>query len=536
MSLFGGLFGKKTSTAPSTLATKPNYGGFGSNTVATKPNYGGFGSNASGGIVKQNTTKKSFFPRGSTSWFTRKNNRVPELSLNQRNGIQKTGFVSAQKNTNSINNIRAKTFEQNFLWRIITKIENSIAVKSTNNAEALNLLEYRELLENPECTEEDAIFLYNELIAMFIMLVIYYQLVIQKTSKFFIDTSSGKVKNPEVLEILFDKKIIVDLIFQGLIFVAATAGIGFGILASPIGIALTTSTGIFAVVAPTALTNAVVLGLTLSAGAGGAAVTTLASMPNNRFSTEIRKEGAKLTESLSGILNYMHFILFSKKNTIPIKSVQSKLKFWGLSKTHVDFLFDRTPQDYAEYIIGNETSMLLYMKDYLTLPKSPALAPNERLNINTASHLDKLHAAIIKDRERKILAETYELGESILKKLKEDAAKKNMSMSEYLTVELRMSHNYNPRIIDAAKCLDNPGSSNISGNISPIKVNEALDSIETSAKAVGKPITKYLEEDLNVPDSQAPTLYDAVEALETTYQSGGKRKKSRNNRNKYRRN
>lgn len=86
---------------------------------------------------------------------------------------------------------------------------------------------------------------------------------------------------------------------------------------------------------------------------------------------------------------------------------------------------------------------------------------------------------------------------------------------------------------------------------SPIQINQMLESIEDGAKAAGKTLSQYLQEDLNVPDTEAPTLYDAVEALdalaavEANNQSGGrkyrnrksrKNKRNRNRKNKSRRN
>jgi hypothetical protein len=65
---------------------------------------------------------------------------------------------------------------------------------------------------------------------------------------------------------------------------------------------------------------------------------------------------------------------------------------------------------------------------------------------------------------------------------------------------------------------------------SPIEINDMLDSIEDGAKAAGKTRQQYLQENLNVPESEAPTLYDALEALDENYQGGGRNRKSRKSR------
>ena len=135
MGFFNGIFGTKApAAAPAAAPAVAN----------SKPNYGGYGSNGANGLKKNNVTKKTFFPRASS--FNTRNSRVPELSLNMKNGIQKTGFVSAQKNTNNIGNIRAKTFEQNFLWRILTNIENSMVMKGVKKGDGMNLGYYEKLL------------------------------------------------------------------------------------------------------------------------------------------------------------------------------------------------------------------------------------------------------------------------------------------------------------------------------------------------------------------------------------------------------
>jgi hypothetical protein len=425
MGFFNGIFGKKAKPAETTAGLANS----------SKPNYGGYGSNGSGGLKRNNATKKAFFPRPSS--FNTRNNRVPELSLNRRNGVQRTGFVSAQKNTNNIGNIRAKTFEQNFLWRILTKIENSIAVKS-ENPEPINLNEYKELLERPECTEEDAIFLYNELIAMFVALVVYYQLILRQSGMFILDGVSGKIKNPEVLQKLFNRKKIADIIFdKNLLNILTTAAVGAGILVSPVGIAISVSIGAFAVV---------------GVGMVGEEITSgFRKTPND----QLKKEIVKMKLSLTYILYFIHFILFSEKNTIPIHKVRSKLKYWGLSESLVDFLFNKSPSD-DEFTSIKETNndntarMLRYMEKYMYLPKSEALAPNERLSITSSSHIDELRSVLIKTNE-------YIDVNKALIKLQQEATDKNMLMAEYLRDNLKVSDNKATILLETAQILNAQG-------------------------------------------------------------------------------
>ena len=459
MGFFNGIFGTK---APASAAAPA--------VTNSKPNYGGYGSNGANGLKKNNLTKKTFFPRALPYILNSRNSRVPELSLNQKNGIQKTGFVSAQKNTNSINNIRAKTFEQNFLWRILTKIENSMLFKN-KNPEPLYLPDYAELLMNPKCTEEDAIFLYNELIAIFIILIIYYQLILDKTRDYMLDPRSGKIKNPEFLQKLFDKKRFIDAIRTSVIFTITSAAIATGIIFAPVGIAVAAGTGIFAVANTASLTA--LIGLTAVPFVGGSAAAGLASAVHySSADKNIIREGHLQSYSLLTLFQLIHKTLFNKKNTIPITNVRSKLKFWGLSESHVDFLFNRSPNDYKNinhdapihsmesYYDKSNWNMLEYIKDYLTLTKSTLIAPNERLSIASSSHLDALHEEVLLEHDRKKNAEIYININEALINLKKEATKYNMTMPDYLRNQLKLTDDTASRIIDTAECLDEIDKSN----------------------------------------------------------------------------
>jgi hypothetical protein len=415
MGILNGIFGKKAKPAETTAGLANS----------SKPNYGGYGSNGSGGLKRNNVTKKAFFPRPSS--FNTRNNRVPELSLNQRNGVQKTGFVSAQTNTNNIRNIRAKTFEQNFLWRILTKLENSIAVKA-ESPEPINLKEYKELLERPECTEEDAIFLYNELVAIFVTLVVYYQLILSQSGMFILDGVSNKIKNPEVLQKLFDRKRITDVLFnRGSLFFLTAAAVTAGIFVSPVGIAAAAGTGLFAVA------GIKVFGKEISSS--------IRKTPNN----QIHKEITNIKYTLTDVLYDIHYILFSEKNTIPINKVRYKLKYWGLSESHVDFLFNTSPSD-------NDTrkGMLRYMEKYISLPKSEALAPNERLSITSSSHIDALRSVLMKSNE-------YIDVNKALIRLQQEAINNKKSMTQYLTDNLKIPDNKAAILLQTAQILNAQG-------------------------------------------------------------------------------
>lgn len=71
-----------------------------------------------------------------------------------------------------------------------------------------------------------------------------------------------------------------------------------------------------------------------------------------------------------------------------------------------------------------------------------------------------------------------------------------------------------------------------SGSCSTIDVSDRLDSIIKGAETAGKSPLQYLEEDLGVPQEEAPTLYKALGPFEGTPQSGGRSRKTRNKKKK----
>ena len=71
-----------------------------------------------------------------------------------------------------------------------------------------------------------------------------------------------------------------------------------------------------------------------------------------------------------------------------------------------------------------------------------------------------------------------------------------------------------------------------SGSCSTIDVSDRLDSIIKGAEAAGKSPLQHLEEDLGVPQEEAPTLYKALGPFEGTLQSGGRSRKNKNKKKK----
>jgi hypothetical protein len=270
---------------------------------------------------------------------------------------------------------------------------------------------------------------------------VYYKLIVNQKGLFILDGVSGKIKNPEVLQKLFDRKNIADMIFdKHSLWLLTGAASAVGFLASPVGIAVTAGVGIFSIIS-----------LGIVALAGQEISSSIRQIPNN----QLHKEMSKIEYSLTDVLYDIHFILFSGKNTIPINKVRSKLKYWGLSQSHVDFLFNRSPTS-DEFISVKESDknsrkrMLRYMEKYFSLPKSEALAPNERLSITSSSHIDELRSVLIKSNE-------YIDVNKALIRLQQEAINNKKSMTQYLTDNLKIPDNKAAILLQTAQILNAQG-------------------------------------------------------------------------------
>jgi hypothetical protein len=191
-----------------------NYGGFGSDTLVTGLN--GEVLNAASKAKQKNKTRKNsgwistagkgalhhrgILDRvltGKSNPFTKKN-RAKRLSFNasNNNGIQKNGYVEAQTENNNTEDVRHSVGEQKFIKRILDKTKNAII---KDGGEPLDLKMYKlrleegaivskslvlvkqkigsKIIRNQDLTREEAILIYDELIALFIILTIHLVLI-----------------------------------------------------------------------------------------------------------------------------------------------------------------------------------------------------------------------------------------------------------------------------------------------------------------------------------------------------------------------
>jgi hypothetical protein len=250
-----------------------------------------------------------------------RNSRVPKSTLNATRGFVSNGFVRPQNARNSTFNTRRRIFEDNFIKRMIKMVEDSM-LKDT----PINLQVYADRLLAPDCSREEAILLYDELIAIFIILILYIVYVIKDTME---KLQVNPSLNPSKMIISSDKAKIFSKISQTL---ARTL--------YPIG--LTSVPGLFWLFASILTIGAAGAGIPLIAlGSITGLILVLGSIKiliHNKMSEHesiLEKEKTNLLFVIQTLFN----IIRDNRNTIKINSVKDEIKYWGLTKAQVDYLF-----------------------------------------------------------------------------------------------------------------------------------------------------------------------------------------------------
>lgn len=325
-----------------------NYGGFGSDTVVTGLN-GEVLTAASKAKQKKKTRKNSGYAytpgqgllynrQGITEGkgtilnrlFT-KRNRAKRLSFNasNNNGIQNNGYVEEQTGNNNIYDVRHSVGEQKFVTRILDMTKNAI-IKDGGEPLDLKMYAYRlqtgaivskrlvkqkigsKIIRNQDLTREEAVLIYDELMALFIMYVLYIKLLMNYSNKY--PHEMGKLERPDKLKSWFSKAFekpedMIDKFFNGAWnTVQVTGSIG--------------TAGLLAV--PLYYIRRADLAQTAREGLNG----------------ESNDDRVSLVDTFGAIYQ----VMFSKRNIIPIHDVMYDLKYWGLDVNQVAFLFYISPQ------------------------------------------------------------------------------------------------------------------------------------------------------------------------------------------------
>jgi hypothetical protein len=563
-----------------------NYGGFGSNTIVTGLD-DEILETASRTKEKKKTRKNSgyLYTTGKGTLYNRqsitsgkgtlynrlftKRNRAKRLSFNasNNNGIQNNGYVEGQTENNNTEGITHDVAEQNFLTRILKMTKNAIIKDS---GEPLDLQAYKYRLEEgailskrlvseyekngkkvkqktgrkiirtqgltreESLTREEAILVYDELMALFIMYVVYITLLMEYSNKH--PHEMGKLERPDNLKSWFSKLFekptgIIDKFYNAAwTTVELTGSIG--------------TAGLFAV--PLYYIRRGDLALTAREGLTG----------------ESDEGKASLVDTLGAIYQ----VMFSKRNIIPIHDVMHDLKYWGLDVIQVGFLFEISPQiayessrkgpkyealrrstnekiqlnlrilnrarenlkkglqtaGNAEHIetvteLMNTNKNMLYYLLFFNLPESEIKAPNEPLPSSVRDIEER-------DRQREESGENSNEGSQVGNEVgEENASPRATARAPTAAASLKATATATPRatalVINSSKTESEQDEDNKKQLIS---INDYIVNLRKTLKNRTPPqgsLRNYMRKTLKI-DVRAKPLYDIFEVLT----AGGKAK------------
>jgi hypothetical protein len=288
------------------------------------------------------------FPREKKSWwpFGKKNitikNKVPRLVIsstnprikkvsnnykNYNNYHKKTRkynhynnsiYVKRQKKSNNNENIRRDVREQNFIREVSIYAGRIMGLRNKKTNEIINFKNIIDVLRDDNIREEDAIYIYNVLFLLIIIL--------------FISASSGGVDSQIIYDTILkeykkrslsEKTVnVLGEIALASITLAVSAGIGAGAyFATPPVLMFAGIKGIIV------LYSLPLIPITLYITFTALKYASTNHYINNKIN---------LKQLLIIILN----LILSEKNKIPAKNIKDKLKYWGLKQANVDYLFN----------------------------------------------------------------------------------------------------------------------------------------------------------------------------------------------------
>jgi len=262
--------------------------------------------------------RQEFFPAP----LSLRNSRVPRTTLTVRGnnrGINSTSFVRAQAQNNTTLSTRSRIFENKFMQRIITTIKGSIVENKP-----LDLNAYSIRLQAPDCSKDEAILLYDELIAIFIVLQLYVIFIVKENEKHPKVPIGEMLRDPNSNRRLF-------LTFSEIINLSPSAvPIGALLLIAP-GVSQVTAAAVIAVGTLSAI--AIIVSHHLKSGA--------------EFHSKKSADSTEHASNLFTVIQILINTLFDNRNRYVIRDMREELKYFGLTKAQVDYLFtvDSPPED-----------------------------------------------------------------------------------------------------------------------------------------------------------------------------------------------
>lgn len=331
------------------------------------------------------------FPRGRTLY-----NRMFRRPTGPKNkaGVKKIGFtsknminngtVAPQDKNESTKNVRMRTYEQNFLRRIFTYVDNSFI--KTDPSKTINFGEFTLKLTDKNLTEEEAIIIYNELIALFMILSLYVLAIHNwRTTPGYTEGHVGKRKVGTISKLKLDDKFDIEEFL--LDFANNRGNIIRALLKDRIKYPILFAS-LFGVTAGVAAAGPVI-GPALIAALTGVGGISLIVRTISRSTRPLRTD-------LLGVFKLLYKTMFSEENTIPIVQVKDKLKYWGLTQGQVKLLFEVNLSD--ESTNGDSNNRFIRFIENFTInmtdddepaPNGPLLMPsNEDITPVTAFNTD----------------------------------------------------------------------------------------------------------------------------------------------------
>lgn len=255
------------------------------------PKYNGFSS--SGNEISGITGS---FPRGKVSI----NSRVPVLNVvkvrNRSPNIKSVAYVSPQGYSNNIEWVRKDVRQQNFIREVTDYVGRVMGLRNKKMKDSINIDDISSVLRG-DISEDDAIYIYNILILLILLIFTYVNYYIKK------EYDNG----------IIQKKILNEYKNRSL------------------------KNKINNTIADIALASitAVIFSWTSFVGGPIIIIPFMLRQKYNNITTYIKYEG-----NLKEIIMIIFNLLLSDKNTIPAKNIKDKLKYWGLKQVHVDDIFD----------------------------------------------------------------------------------------------------------------------------------------------------------------------------------------------------
>ena len=280
------------------------------------------------GLRRKNYIKEKVYNMKNTN-----TNRVEYFRKNPVSvGINKKGYVLGQKNTNKLENIRSDVREQNLIKEACEYAATILGLKNKNR-KIINFKDITIALRDKNISEEDAIYIYNLLILLLLILFVYIAEYIktnvsEATAGLSTKENFNRMRNNSVnpTNNIIQQKILNEYTQRSIID-KTTNVLGEMALLSITILSTAAATYVGTSFAPWTFFRSLLI----------------IPIPINLYIRHLSKYESiktyiKKSVNIRQIILIIMNLLLSEKNTIPMKNIKDKLKFWGLTKDQIYYL------------------------------------------------------------------------------------------------------------------------------------------------------------------------------------------------------